>query len=323
MTICPTEFSGLLFIGDPHVSSKRVGRRKDAYLDSVLEKLRACSALCHERNLYPVVLGDLFHRNDDNNLSMLNDLVEVLQSFPVPPVVLEGNHDKEQSKLTKKDALMLLARTAVVRVACATEVFETIRIAGRAVNLFMVPYGHDIPREAPELEGLTIMVTHHDLAFGGAYPGALPLTEVRGVMMAVNGHMHGTKPSVTVGQTVWHNPGNIEPLSVDLADHVPCAWEWTPEFGAHKLMPHALPHGADLFDMTGLQVEAGDSLQAVEQVVQASEFARELESQSTLDAQRTDDASVLLEDLEFALEASSASDATKLLLRNLAKSLAS
>ncbi len=318
------DFNGLLFIGDPHVSSKRPGRRKDDYLTSVLGKLEQCASLCHERALVPVILGDLFHRNDDSNLRMLNRLVKALKRFPVPPIVLEGNHDKEQSTLGEADALTLLAETGVVRVVSRTGLAGRFVFPSGTVALHMVPHGSPIPERIERLDNeLTVMVTHHDMAFGSAYPGSLPLTAIEGADMVVNGHMHDTKKPVKVGETWWHNPGNIEPLSVDLADHAPCAWSWEPGQGVQNLTALPLVHGTDLFDLTGLHVEASDSLAAVQAVVaeQASEFARELGEQSTLDAQRTDDASVLLEDLEQVLQAAGASDATRLLMTSLARDL--
>lgn len=318
-----TKTAGFLFIGDPHVCSRRVGRRKDDYLTSVLDKLTACAQLCELYELTPVILGDLFHRNDDSNLGMLNRLIAVLKSFPVPPIVLEGNHDKGRTSLSDGDALMLLQQTGVARVAMDAGLFEQFDIGGVPVNLLMAPYGTPLPDRAPVgLEGFNVLITHHDMAFGRAYPGSQPLKAIDNLPMVVNGHMHDTKPMEVQGGTHWHNPGNIEPLSVDLANHIPCAWQWSPALGAGALEPHRLPHGTDLFDLTGIQVEAGDADESVVKVIETSEFAALLSSDSSLDAQRTDDASVLREDLEMVLAAAAASPASQLLLRSLAGSIA-
>lgn len=318
-----TETNGFLFIGDPHLCSRRVGRRKDDYVTSVLTKLEACAELCKSKKLTAVVLGDLFHRNDDGNLPMMNRLIRVLKAFPEAPIVLEGNHDKERTDLGDDDALMLLHQTGLVRVAMDPGVFEIFTVHGQQVNLLMAPYGTELPDAAPDyLEGTSVLVTHHDMAFGHAYPGSQPLKAIAGVAMVVNGHMHDTKPSETVGGTVWHNPGNIEPLSLDLAAHVPCAWEWAPEQGVQALTAHPLPHGTDLFDLTGVQVQATDALEGVTAAIQTSAFAELLGGESALEAQQTDDASVLKEDLEAVLAAANASPASQVLLRALAGSLA-
>ena len=316
------ECKGILFIGDPHVSSKSIGRRKDDYLGSVLTKLAECTRLSRENGLFPVILGDLFHKSNDNNLSMLNRLVEVLQQFAWTPFVLEGNHDKEQFHLGVTDALMLLQRTKTAQVVTTPGFALELLVQGQPVDIYAVPYGAPIPDEVPLRDGSkVVMVTHHDLAFGGAYPGALPLKGVRNVCMAVNGHMHDTKPSVSVDGTFWHNPGNIEPLSIDLAQHVPAAWEWMPE--SSELKRHVLPHAQDIFDLTGLQVEAANADQAVAELIEQSAFAQMLsESDGTLDAVRTDDATILKEDLDVVLASAGASAATQSLLRSLAASLA-
>ncbi|MNR71626.1 3',5'-cyclic adenosine monophosphate phosphodiesterase CpdA [compost metagenome] len=316
----PTEmqFDGLLFIGDPHVSSRRPGRRKDDYLASVLEKLAFCAQLCRTHNLLPVILGDLLHRNDDSNLKLLNGLVAALKQFPVPPLALEGNHDKEETSLTDADVLFLLAQTGVVQVITEPGLVGTYQVQGKPVRLFAAPYGSPIPKSVAAGEGTAVLITHHDMAFEGAYPGSLAIEEVKGVAMVVNGHMHDTKPSVTVGQTVWYNPGNIEPLSVDVAHHVPCAWVWNGEAN-QPLVAEKLPHGADLFDLTGLQVAAGDADAAVAALQTSSKFAEMIaeESAKQSDAERTDDVSVLGEDLEQTFGASGVSPATQSLLRAL------
>lgn len=316
-----TKKDGFLWIGDPHVCSRKVGRRKDDYLASVLEKLSVCATLSNERNLQAVCLGDLFHRSDDNNLKMLNMLMRVLKEFSTPMLVLEGNHDKELTSLSDSDALMLLQQAGVVKVCSSMEVLP-FEIAGTHVSLWMVPDGTDIP-DAVLGDDVNIMVTHHDLAIGSSYPGALPLKEIDGVAFVVNGHMHDTKKPVKVGATWWHNPGNLEPLSIDLESHVPKAWVWTPDMPYDHLEGVLLPHGLDLFDRTGVQVEAGDAENAVEQLVggQGSAFAELLASDNAMDAAITDEAAILKEDLEEVLASSGATPAAAMLLRHLAGQL--
>ena len=59
----PVACAGLLVIGDPHVGSRRPGRRKDAdWPAPILAKLERCVAIANARDLAPVILGDLFER---------------------------------------------------------------------------------------------------------------------------------------------------------------------------------------------------------------------------------------------------------------------
>jgi predicted phosphodiesterase len=326
---------GLLFIGDPHVSSRRISRRKDDYLSSVLGKLTHCAELCRTHGLYPVITGDLFDRSNDSDLRMLNRLVKVLREFPWPPLVVEGNHDRAQTALDEGDALHLLAQVGAVELGAQAGLTKVLQVDGadtcEYVHLYAYPHGSDIPDELPLAQmqqfepALRVAVTHHDLAFGRAYPGAQPLKPVRGLDMAVNGHMHASRDSELRGSTWWHNPGNIEPVSTDQREHVPRAWQWSPgERGldCSRLQPHVLPHEGDVFDLTGLRVEAGCAQEAVAALAQKSLFAELMQQQSeALQAARTDDAAILREDLDFVLETAQACEPVRQLLRTLALSL--
>lgn len=317
-------FNGLLFIGDPHVSALRIGRRKDDYLQSVLDKLSQAADLCHEQRLIPVCLGDLFHRNDENKITMLNALIGVLQKFPCPLVVLDGNHDREGTTLGDTDTLELLRKTGVVEVHKGSSDLKVLPLAGGAlVHLYGVGHGQPLPESLPECpeKVVNVLVTHLDLAFGASYPGAQPLREVINCSLAVNGHMHDTKKSQKVGATWWHNPGNIEPLTVDLRGHIPAVWSWTPGQSPDSLVRHVLRYDPDVFDLTGLQVEAADADTSVAELappmVALSAFAAQLEKESASEAGRTDDASLLQEDLEETLAAAQVSEATRALMRQL------
>ena len=58
--------------------------------------------------------------------------------------------------------------------------------------------------------------THHDIAFDGGYPGAVPPFAVEGCDVLINGHIHKTQKAIMAGRTRWLNPGNITRQSVDL-----------------------------------------------------------------------------------------------------------
>lgn len=313
---------GFLFIGDPHVSSTRPGRRHDDYLESVLAKLGQAARIAHERQLVPVILGDLIHRDAENSISMLTRLARVLREFPCPPLDLEGNHGKAQSRLGVGDIEVLLAEAGVIGLITEPGAVRTYVFGEHRVTLYAVPFGVPVPADLAQYGPLEpadtrIVLTHHDLAFDSAYPGAQPLAEVRGAHLLVNGHMHKTAASVRCGMTMLHCPGNIEPLSVDCIDHVPSVWEWTPQTG-EALLAHPLAHRRDCFDLTGQLVAAGDAREAVQQLAK-SEFAELLSADAALDAARTDEAAILLEDLEAVLHEAAASEPTATLLRALAR----
>lgn len=322
----PFRARGFLFIGDPHVSSTRPGRRNDDYLESVLGKLSQAARIAHERRLVPVVLGDLIHRDTENSISMVTRLARVLREFPCPPLDLEGNHGKTQSRPGVGDIEVLLHEAGVLELVSEAGCVRTYDFEGGRVALYATPFGAPLPTDLQQYEPLVeadvrVLITHHDMAFDGAYPGAQPLAEVRGAHLLVNGHMHKTATSVRRGMTMLHCPGNIEPLSVDCIDHVPAAWEWNFDT-AEQLLAHPLAHHRDCFDLTGQLVAAGDAAQAVQQLAR-SEFAELLEADAAMDAARTDEAAILLDDLESVLAEAQVSEATAALLRTLARDVSS
>lgn len=315
---------GILFIGDPHVYSARPGRRKDDYLSSVLDKLTKASEVCWERSLLPVILGDLFHRAKENHLPTLARLFEVLGHFPLQPLVLGGNHDKTGSLLQDADALALFAQTGVIEVLDGPcRAWRTIETAEGPIQLWGAPYGAEIPDVIEsEGDGPVVLVTHHDLAFQGAYPGAQLLKEIRGCGMVVNGHMHFTTPSVKKGGTWWHNPGNIEPISVDCREHKPAVWAWEAGASCEALERIDLPHNPDCFDLTGISVEAADAASAVAALPE-SQFAELLSQDEWLGAAAVEnDGEAFLEDLTAGLEEIEAPEPVRAILMTLASGAA-
>ena len=314
-------FNGLLFIGDPHVACAAPGRRIDDYRASVMAKLREAAELSKALNLVPVILGDLIHRDRENSISLASELMDVLREFSRTPIDLEGNHGKELTKVSDADMEGLLAKAGVLELIRKPGLIQAFTIMGQRVELYGVPFGFDIPGSLDELgadlsvSAYRILITHHDLAFEGAYPGAAVLKAIEGCNLTVNGHMHKTAPAVTTFQTTHWCPGNIEPLSVDVIDHQPAVWEWNPMEG-DSLYPHPLVHTRDVFDMTGLQVEAADAASSVAALeMEHSEFADELAAMATDDAHRTSDATVFFEDMEAILAASDADPALRALIK--------
>lgn len=316
---------GFLFIGDPHVSSVKPGKRTDDFTASVLGKLSEAAAIAREHELIPVILGDLIHRENESSVSLISRLSLVLREFPRTPLELAGNHGRHDLSATVPDDVeYLLDAAGLIELMSDPAEVRQFTFGRSRVNLHVAPYGSLLPERVPAEEGVfNVLVTHHDLAFEGAYPGATQLRAISGVHMAVNGHMHKTAPSLSVGGTVWHCPGNIEPLSVDVRHHQPAVWSWVPGKGT-KLKPHYLRHNPDCFNLVGRYVlEASDDevLDDLDQVQEqrASLFAQALADEDGLDTERTDEAVGLLEDLDAVLADKEASDVTSQLLRMLAQ----
>lgn len=359
---------GLLFVGDPHIWSKRPGRRRDeSFLTTVLGKLSQAADIANTLDLWPVFLGDLFHEDNDHDPQMLVPVTRVLQRFDRKPVTLVGNHEKDEWILKERNALALLRVTQQIDTIENNGFWARIELTGddgrvHTVAVGGTPYGQTIPRDLGPLVGLpavvdeqpptttesaapgkaqtlgavsespavldmpdahravhealgvqsVVWVTHDDLAFEGAYPGSKALHPINGVDLMVNGHMHGTKQPVRSGYTACYNPGNITRLSVDMAEHVPSVWSWTPfdnpgmpsaqGVRVPALMQHVLEHqtGAAVFNFEGRHARA--SLLEPDALMKMGESAFVALMKQDHTTQRTDDGHFVRESLQEVVE---------------------
>jgi hypothetical protein len=310
------EGRGLLVIGDPHIGSRRPGRRLEASWPApILLKLEHCVRIANENHLKPVILGDLFDRPVERDEALKAQLVRVLRAFRERPLVNVGNHDIQHTTLSDSDSLALLGLCDVIDVVARSGPTMLARLAGRTFGLGMTPYGQPVPRALSGAFAETdsvVWFTHHDIAFGKGYPGAVPPHDIEGCDLVINGHVHTTQRPVTVGATRWLNPGTITRQSVDLLAHVPRAWILD---SAGALTAQRLPHANDVFDLTGRLVEpaTGDSVAAALE----SAFVSLLSAEAVPALKRSDDGSLIAEEIEAKFARDGTSDAVRATVRSL------
>jgi len=312
----PVICNGLLVIGDPHVGSRRPGRRKDAvWPQAVLGKLERCVAIANERGLAPVILGDLFDRPVEPDEALKNQLIRILKGFHLRPLVNVGNHDIQHTMLTDSDTLALLGLCDVVDVAAISAPIAEFQIGTRRLGIGMTPYGQTIPTDARgsfTAIDLHVWFTHHDIAFDGGYPGAVPPFAVEGCDVLVNGHIHKTQKAVTAGRTRWLNPGTINRQSVDLVDHIPRAWILD---ASGELEAQELPHERNVFDLTGRIVNAADGAMVAREVESA--FVTLLQAESSTELKRSGDGSIIRDEIEAKFVEDDTPDAVRAIVRSL------
>ena len=254
-------FNNIMFIGDPHIMSKNISKRNDdiQLMDVILDKLSQCAKISHEKKAYPIILGDLFNSNNENNIELMTKLVNVLNSFYEIPITLIGNHEKTETTIVDSDMLKTLNDSGVIDVINENELFGMISITDENNNVEQVefggtPYGMKIPQKVKAKSKKTesvIWVTHHDLMFKDYYPGSTPLHSIDGVCIAVNGHMHKTQPQIQIGNTYWYCTGNILRMSTDCDEHIPSVWLWNPIYHNNnydKLIQIPLNYKKDIFN---------------------------------------------------------------------------
>lgn len=314
--LAPIACNGVLVIGDPHVGSRRPGRRKDAQWPlPVLAKLERCVSIANDRGLAVVILGDLFDRPVETDEALKNQLIRTLKTFRHRPIVNVGNHDIQHMTLTDGDTLALLGLCDVVDVVAASAPVVTVQLGERRLGVGMTPYGQAIPTDVRgSFTGVDLQAwfTHHDIAFDGGYPGAVPPFAVEGCDVLVNGHIHKTQKAVLAGRTRWHNPGNITRQSVDLVDHVPRAWILD---AGGNLEAQALPFETNVFDLTGRIVDAADGSVVAREVESA--FVTLLQAESPTELKRSGDGSIVRDEIEAKFTQDATPDAVRAIVRSL------
>ncbi len=265
--------NGLLFIGDPHVSAYPPGHRSDDYRSAVLDKLRFCLQEAQQRRLLPVILGDLFHVPRDNPNGLLVELMELFR--PVIPWVLVGNHDKHEARLTQDVSLAVLRAAHVIVLLDQPGPVATLELGTKKVLLGASPDWTPIPSSV-SADGYdkVIWITHHDVNFSDDEAGRIPVREIPGVDLVVNGHIHTPKPAQKRGRTLWVNPGSLTRItrSAVTRNVRPAVAVWTLEHDEPSRLE--VPHAP--FDQVFLPLE--DSMDADGNVLDTSRFIRGLEN---------------------------------------------
>lgn len=100
-------FDGLLFVGDPHQTSGTPENRIDSFNFKfvALRKLTEAVSIANNNNLLIVILGDLFHKNNDFEASITTSAC--LSKSKFPPIVLGGNHDEKTDIVSVKETSFL------------------------------------------------------------------------------------------------------------------------------------------------------------------------------------------------------------------------
>jgi hypothetical protein len=247
--------------------------------------------------------------------ALKNQLIRILKGFRYRPLVNVGNHDIQHTTLTDSDTLALLGLCDVVDVVAVSAPVAEFHIGTRRLGVGMTPYGQAIPTDARgSFTGVDLHTwfTHHDIAFDGGYPGAVPPFAVEGCDVLVNGHIHKTQKAVMAGRTRWLNPGNINRQSVDLVDHIPRAWVLD---ASGALEAQELPHERNVFDLTGRIVEAADGGMVAREVESA--FVTLLQAESSTELKRSGDGSIVRDEIEAKFAEDQTPDAVRAIVRSL------
>lgn len=324
--------NGFLWIGDPHLTCVRPGRRvEDDFLPVVLDKIEQARKIAEEKDLLMVFLGDMTDNataKKAGTAKVVEDTNRILSGFARamsfrPCITIPGNHDKDEVRLTDGTTLGTMRDLGLIHVMEPGGAFAIVEVAGQKIGLGGSPYGEEIPRDVrtafPEPVDRVIWITHSQFEFDVKNNFLDKVFEIKGCDMVVNGHDHTTMRPQCAGDTWWHNPGNLTRMSVDCAEHEPSVWEWHPGLPPDQMHRHKLRVNQAVFDLRGLQVEADvKAAHSIEQERSKSLFAELLVADNGMEMERSATGDVLAEDIErYTAQASEMSEAAKLMLRNL------
>lgn len=249
---------GFLFVGDPHLTSYKPGRRTEAehlIIDITADKFDQAVDIANAHNLVIVILGDLFDKAKDSKAKLMTLLFRSLRKAKHPVLCLPGNHDLLATDVTEDTALAVAEATGLLHLMHRSNAINaTFEFKGQRVALGGTLHDDAILTSVVGLPGTEsadsiVWITHHDIAFDGAYPGSLDPHAIEGCVLVVNGHMHRTQPSIYMEPTWWVNPGNIFRQTIADAKHVPAVWSWHP--GEDCPERHVLRYIEEVFNWLG------------------------------------------------------------------------
>jgi DNA repair exonuclease SbcCD nuclease subunit len=242
------QYQGLFIIGDPHLEARIPGLRKDDYPHTILNKLIWCFSYAQNERLLPIILGDLFDKPRDNSNWLMVRLLEVL---PSELIGIYGNHDCAEPQLNDHDSLSLLVKAGRYRLVDEQNPWRG-EIGGRPVIIGGSSYRQPLPERyltsthtaTGGLPPFVVWLTHHDFLLPDYDEGRIPLREVPGIDMIVNGHIHRKMEAARLGGTLWCNPGNISRRARSEATrtHVPAALRVDLDARSYQFHWVELPH---------------------------------------------------------------------------------
>lgn len=326
------EANGILFIGDPHITCARPGRRlEDDFLAVPLDKIMQARQIAEERNLLMVFLGDMMENPTDkkaNTIKTVENTNLILSGFARAMnwrqcFTIPGNHDKNEVRLTAGTTLSTMRDLNLINVIEPGGAFAIVQVGDCRIGIGGTPYGETIPRDVRGHFGEEVdkvaWITHSQFEFDEPNPFLDKIFEIKGCDMVVNGHDHTTMHPKHCGQTHWFNPGNLTRMSVDVSNHKPSVWEWNPSLPDGQLHQHALRYNENAFDMRGLQIAPDVAAAKAHEIARSkSLFAELLMADQGTDLERTEGGDLLLADVEKYIAGKlNMSTAAQLMLRNL------
>ena len=210
-------YDGVMFIGDPHLEARVPGFRSDDYPKVALRKFQWCLDYARQNRLQPILLGDLFHMPQDNPNWLISEIIEIIaSSYGGGLPAIYGNHDVRENTRKPNDSISILFAGDHLRSISEKEPWQGL-VDGKLVTVGGTVWGDRLPKQYQPARSskstasdLVAWITHHDILIPGyEESGRIRPSEIDGIDLIVNGHVHRRLDPVTKGKTSWVTAGNI------------------------------------------------------------------------------------------------------------------
>lgn len=161
----------LLLVGDIHLADRPPSIRTDDYKDHILAKLWQTCELANHAEVEGVVwVGDVFHIKAASRTShsLVQDIIEIGQSYECPWIIVPGNHDLTHDRMEslEKQPLGVIFRAGAIKGDGEIKIGDS--------SIYCVPWLKDFPEQLPgymkgwKNSSAPLMVTHAPILPSGS-----------------------------------------------------------------------------------------------------------------------------------------------------------
>ena len=221
-----------LYFTDSHIRGTNPKSRTDSFFHTVKIKLQEIQSIAAEEKVHAILHGgDLFDR-PDVSISVMNEIIPILKSFPAPIYAISGNHDiYGHNPITLPRTMMgLLDTLGIIHLINNQRLL--LKVEETTVQLSGSPYIYGIDREenralyiVEERDPLADYAIHlvHGFLMTGDVKAIFANTLIDDILdtkadLTLSGHLHDGFPTTEVEGKVFANPGAIVRISNSMTE---------------------------------------------------------------------------------------------------------
>lgn len=221
-----------LYFTDSHIRGTNPKSRTDSFFHTVKIKLQEIQSIAAKEKVHAILHGgDLFDR-PDVSISVMNEIIPILKSFPAPIYAISGNHDiYGHNPITLPRTMMgLLDTLGIIHLINNQRLL--LKDEETTVQLSGSPYIYGIDREenrtlytVDERDPSADYAIHlvHGFLMSGDVKAIFANTLIDDILdtkadLTLSGHLHDGFPTTEVEGKVFANPGAIVRISNSMTE---------------------------------------------------------------------------------------------------------